>query len=132
MLSGAVKWGAFHSAEAFVLPSHQENFGIAVVEALACGVPVLISNRVNIWREIEEDGAGFVEDDTAEGVGRLLTRWLEPGSEERRMEMSARAKTCFQTRFEAQKAGEAFIRLLETEIGSGKPTGRAWVADHEA
>src|SRR5207237_540512 len=42
MLSGSLKWGAFEAAEAFVLPSHQENFGIAVVEALACGKPVLI------------------------------------------------------------------------------------------
>jgi glycosyltransferase involved in cell wall biosynthesis len=39
MLSGDLKWGAFHAAEAFVLPSHQENFGIAVAEAMACGVP---------------------------------------------------------------------------------------------
>ncbi len=59
MLTGDLKWGAFRAAEAFVLPSHQENFGIAVVEALACGKPVLISDKVNIWREIVEDGAGL-------------------------------------------------------------------------
>ena len=53
MLTGDAKWGALYGCEAFVLPSHQENFGIAVVEALACGKPVLISNQVNIWREIE-------------------------------------------------------------------------------
>ena len=35
MVSGDLKWGAFHSADAFILPSHQENFGIAVAEALA-------------------------------------------------------------------------------------------------
>jgi glycosyltransferase involved in cell wall biosynthesis len=47
MLQGDLKWGALHAAEAFVLPSHQENFGIAVAESLACHTPVLISNR---WR----------------------------------------------------------------------------------
>ena len=69
MLEGLAKWGALRSAEVFVLPSHQENFGLSVVEALACGLPVLISNRVNIWREVEEDGSGFVEPDDAPGTG---------------------------------------------------------------
>lgn len=56
----------------FILPSHQENFGIAVVEALGCGKPVLISNKVNIWREIDSDNAGWVADDTYEGCLSLL------------------------------------------------------------
>ena len=60
--------GRVARAEAFVLPSHQENFGIAVVEALACGVPVIISDKVNIWPEIAQDEAGIVKADTAEGT----------------------------------------------------------------
>jgi len=47
------------------------------VEALACGKPVLISDQVNIWREIVEDGAGLVEGDTEEGVEKLLRRFLD-------------------------------------------------------
>jgi glycosyltransferase involved in cell wall biosynthesis len=77
MLSGAAKWGALYGCEAFVLPSHQENFGIAVVEALACGKPVLISDQVNIWREIVEDRAGLVEGDTEEGVEKLLRKFFD-------------------------------------------------------
>jgi glycosyltransferase involved in cell wall biosynthesis len=76
MLKGDAKWGAFYAAEAFVLPSHQENFGIAVAEALGCGLPVLISDKVNIWREIEADGAGIVNLDTAEGTEKTLRSWL--------------------------------------------------------
>jgi glycosyltransferase involved in cell wall biosynthesis len=75
MLTGEAKWGAFYGCEAFVLPSHQENFGIAVVEALACGKPVLISNQVNIWQEIVAAGAGLVADDTPAGTYHLLAEW---------------------------------------------------------
>ena len=83
MLSGDLKWGALRAAEVFILPSHQENFGLAVVESLACGVPVLISDKVNLWREIEADGAGLVAPDTLEGTRQLLGRWLALPAEER-------------------------------------------------
>jgi glycosyltransferase involved in cell wall biosynthesis len=58
MLAGEDKLAAFADAALFLLPSYSENFGIAVVEAMACGVPVLISDQVNIWREVVADGAG--------------------------------------------------------------------------
>lgn len=113
MLGGELKWGAFHAADAFVLTSHQENFGIAVVEALACGVPVLISNQVNIWREILQGGAGFVEADDVAGARRLLEQWLrvEP---ELWLRMRAAAKSVFAERFAIDRAAESFIRALRT------------------
>ncbi|MFD3002774.1 glycosyltransferase [Pontibacter toksunensis] len=83
MLSGDAKWGAFYGCEAFVLPSHQENFGIAVVEALACKKPVLITKQVNIWREIMKSGGALVVDDTPEEVYKLLKTWLDLSSDEK-------------------------------------------------
>lgn len=82
MLQGDSKWGAFYSCEAFVLTSHQENFGIAVVEAMACGKPVLISNQINIWREIANGGGGLVEEDTEAGAFKLLTDWSKMSTSE--------------------------------------------------
>jgi glycosyltransferase involved in cell wall biosynthesis len=79
MLSGAAKWGAYRTAEAFCLPSHQENFGLVVAEALACGCPVLITEQVNIWREVVDGGAGLAGADTVVGVTGLLSRWLALG-----------------------------------------------------
>ncbi|MEJ7560421.1 MAG: glycosyltransferase [Pedobacter sp.] len=76
MLAGEAKWGAFYGCDAFILPSHQENFGIAVVEALACGKPVLISDQVNIWREINEVGGCYVSADTLSGTEKLLDFWI--------------------------------------------------------
>jgi glycosyltransferase involved in cell wall biosynthesis len=111
MLSGDLRWGAFHAAEAFALPSHQENFGIAVAEALACGLPVLISKEVNIWREIADDGAGLVAKDDVAGTGSLLRRWFRLGASERE-QMRARARSCFARRFELERAAESLTRVI--------------------
>jgi glycosyltransferase involved in cell wall biosynthesis len=111
MVTGDAKWGMLRVAEAFVLPSHQENFGIAVAEAMACGTPVLISNKVNIWREIEQDGAGLVDDDDEPGTVRLLQKWLEL-PEENRKAMDEKARASFQSRFEVNRAANSLIAAI--------------------
>lgn len=103
MLSGDIKWGAYHAAEVFVLPSHQENFGIVVAEALSTATPVLITNKVNIWREIETAGAGFVGNDNIEGVRALLTNWFGlPDPEKAKMILNAKA--CYMEHFSIDTA----------------------------
>jgi len=111
MLAGDLKWGALHAAEAFVLPSHQENFGIVVAEALSCGLPVLISNKVNIWREIAEDKAGIISEDTLVDTHRSLRQWLDMTAVER-VDMGRSAKQCFRERFDIAKAAENLLSLL--------------------
>jgi glycosyltransferase involved in cell wall biosynthesis len=112
MLTGEVKWGALRAAEVFVLPSHQENFGIAVVEALACGTPVLVSDQVNIWREIVGDGAGLTEMDTPEGVLTLLTRWWKLDPVGRRI-MREATTVCFAKRYEIGAVARSLVETLE-------------------
>jgi glycosyltransferase involved in cell wall biosynthesis len=112
MLQGAMKQGAIASADVFVLPSHQENFGISVVEALAAGLPVLISNRVNIWREIDTDRAGFVESDDVAGTMRLLQRWLDTSPAEREA-IRENARRCFEQRFEISHAVDSLLQILD-------------------
>lgn len=111
MLTGNAKWGAFYGCDAFILPSHQENFGIAVVEALACGKPVLISNQINIWREIIEAGGGLVEDDTATGAENLLRNWLQL-TPEKKIEMSKNAMESFRKSFSIQTSSKRFFEML--------------------
>ena len=111
MLQGNMKQGAFASADAFVLPSHQENFGISVVEALAAGIPVLISNRVNIWREIDADRAGYIESDDLTGTTRLLQRWIDTPPAERET-IRQNARHCFAQRFEIDRAVDSLLRIL--------------------
>jgi glycosyltransferase involved in cell wall biosynthesis len=112
MLNGEMKWGAYEVADAFVLPSHQENFGIVVAEALARGVPVLTTYQVNIWREIKEAGAGIIHADTQAGVDRLLTDWLAM-SEDNKNDMRGRARECFMQYFEIRKVTRNLLDALE-------------------
>lgn len=98
MLTGDAKWGALRACEAMVLPSHQENFGVIVAEALACGRPALISNQVNVWPQVVEDGTGLVEPDTLDGVRSLLTRWFDLSDEEK-AGMAARAVVSFKEHY---------------------------------
>lgn len=116
MLTGDAKWGAFYGCECSVLPSHQENFGIAVVEALACGKPVLISNQVNIWREIEGAGGGVVAPDTLPGVQKLLGHWQQaPAAEKARLQ--ERARITFEQEFAVGPAAQRFLQAVQPQKG---------------
>ena len=113
MLRDERKWEALAASEIFVLPSHQENFGIVVAEALACGIPVLISNQVNIWREIESENAGFVEQDTLTGTVNLLEAWNRLG-EAGRSAMRVNCRRCFDRYFDLDCNASRFIELIES------------------
>lgn len=112
MLEGTAKWGAFSSCEAFILPSHQENFGISVVEAMACGKPVLISNQVNIWREIEKANAGLICEDTEEGILAMLKYWTKEADESKNA-MGIRASQVFETHYAIDKAAARMIDCVQ-------------------
>jgi glycosyltransferase involved in cell wall biosynthesis len=115
MIQGGQKWGAFQSADAFVLPSHQENFGIAVAEALSCSIPVLLTHPVNIAADIAAAGAGLVEHDTVAGITKLLRRWLalEPTA---RAAMATQARRCFLERYEISNATLSVTRTIRAAI----------------
>jgi glycosyltransferase involved in cell wall biosynthesis len=111
MLLGDDKWGALQCAEAFVLPSHQENFGIAVAESLSVGVPVLISRSVNIWADIVADGAGFSDEDSVPGCVAMFRRWLEIGPGQREI-MRSKARECFASRYTSKRAAMSLLSSI--------------------
>ena len=113
MLTGNAKWGAIYGCEAFLLPSHQENFGIVVAEALACSKPVLISNQVNIWREIIQGGSGIIGNDSLEGTQQVIKEWLSiPKYEQHRMAQNAR-KT-FESYFQMEQVISRLNSVFES------------------
>ena len=124
MLYGDEKWGAFYACEVFSLPSHQENFGIAVAEALACGKPVLLSDQVNIWPDIVADGAAFVGPDTNAGTLSTLEQWiaLTPAQ---RITMGANAADCFHRRYDMQANAGGIIKIFCEALSTAArmPTG---------
>lgn len=111
MLKGDAKWGAFWGCEAFVLPSHQENFGIVVAEALACGKPTLISDQVNIWREIDAAGAGIVRPDTLQGATDMLDAWVRSSPEQKKAQAIA-ARACFVKCFDIKQTSTDILGLI--------------------
>jgi glycosyltransferase involved in cell wall biosynthesis len=112
MLSGDFKWGAYRAAELFCLPSHQENFGIVVAEALACGLAVSISDQVNIASGITKARAGLVHTDTLRGTQAALTEWLKMSTIEQE-EMRKRGLNLFKERFDFSSVATNLVPIIK-------------------
>ncbi len=112
MVRDEMKWGLLAVSEAFILPSHQENFGMVVPESLSCGTPVLISDKVNIWREIRNTNAGIVKTDTHEGVRSLLEDWEQLSPEERKSFREC-ATQSFEDRFTIDSNATKLFALID-------------------
>ncbi len=79
-VEGQAKLEALASADFFVLPSYSENFGIAAVEAMAAGLPALISDQVGIHYEVTAAGAGLVVPCETEPLAQaILQLGSDPG-----------------------------------------------------
>jgi len=113
MLQGDAKWGAIYACEMFVLPSHQENFGIAIVEAMACHKAVLITNRVNIWREIKDSNSGIVVNDDLVSTTEGLIEWQKKVKQEK-VAIENNAFLTYQTHFTAEATSIKFVNVLNT------------------
>ncbi len=109
MLQGDIKWGALSVADALILPSHQENYGMVVAEAFSVGTPVFLTNKVNLWREVVECQAGIVSKDDQVGINELIIRWV--ANEHSRMKENA--MTCFNKKMHIKRAVERIVSAFE-------------------
>lgn len=116
MVSGDVKWGAFYNSEAFILPSHQENFGIVLAEALACGLPILTTCEVNIFQEIEKFKAGLISSDDVYGTVAIYDKFMKMKAQEK-MELRKNSVECFGKCFNIVGASKRFAELIISELG---------------
>jgi glycosyltransferase involved in cell wall biosynthesis len=111
MLDGVLKWGALYAAHAFILTSHQENFGIAVSEALSASLPVLISDKVNIYQTILDGRCGLVGADSVDGISEVLSEWALV-DDDGVAEMSRNAYSCYLKNFSIRAAAQSIINEL--------------------
>jgi len=73
---GEAKRGAFAASDVFVLTSHNENFGIAAAEALAAGLPVILSHEVGLARDVELNALGITVALDVEAIANAIERML--------------------------------------------------------
>jgi glycosyltransferase involved in cell wall biosynthesis len=121
-LYGERKAEALRNARAFILPSHCETFPVAVLEALAYGKPVLITDKINIWREIHREHAGLIAPDTFAGVTDMLRSWFALSSPHM-AEYGANALSCFRTHFEIAAATRAHVSIYRRYLPALVATG---------
>jgi len=112
LVEGDDQLALLRDSDIFCLPSHQENFGMAVVEAMAAGLPVVVSDQVNLYQEISSARAGLVTRCEAEEVRKALCRLLQ--DEELRREMGENGRRLVQARYPWDQIAQEVMRLYES------------------
>jgi len=115
-LEGEHKEAALRNASLLALTSYQENFGLCVMEASACGVPVLLSPHVNLASEIEAAGAGWISVVDSAAIERALSKILNDPDERESRGLAGKefAQTFSWTRV-AEQLKQLYMSLLESE-----------------
>ena len=75
-IAGAEKVALYTAADAFVLPSRHENWGFVLIEALACGTPIVTTRHVAIWRDLLASGAVEIVDDAPASFADAMHKWF--------------------------------------------------------
>ena len=115
-VNGAEKRALLADSDVFVLPSYQENFGMAIVEAMAAGLPVIVSHQVNIHHEISDAGAGLVSRLNSAGLVLALRQLLDDDSFRR--QMGEKARNLVEQRFRWRQIAPRMVALYKSMVGS--------------
>ena len=114
MLTGKEKLETYAGCTLFVLPSYSENFGMTVIEAMACGLPVVISDQVGIHREVAKDSAGLVVNCDSEQLAQAMIKLLDDTDLSQRMGENGRRLV--NERFTLDKIATKMIEVYERVI----------------
>ena len=114
-VDGAAKWDLYRSADLFILPSHTENFGLAVAEALSCGLPV-ITTRGTPWHELVERSCGWWVEAAAEPLADAL-RQATLLSDAERHAMGLRGRQLVEENYTWPAAAQKMISVYRWMVG---------------
>lgn len=114
MLEGNEKFEALMGSDIFVLASYSENFGMAVVEAMACGIPVIISNQVGIHTKVEENRAGLVTECDAGSVYRCMKLILDDNNLAKKL--SENGKRLVSNYYRMDRVSDMMLDLFEKTV----------------
>jgi len=122
MLYGREVLEAYVDADVFVLPSYTESFGIAAAEAMACGLPVVISDQVNIWAEVVHSEAGLVVKLDSQDIARAIRSIIE--DKQLAKQLGNAGRKFAKRRYAYDRIVEEVTRMYETIISAKPPVSR--------
>ena len=111
---GKFKWDLFNVSDFFCQPSHHENFGITIVEALSSKKPVIISNKVNIFKTIKNYNAGLIANDNQNSFDKTLLR-INFISNKDYKKLSNSAYMCFKTNFSLERYFNKYLSYIKSQ-----------------
>ncbi|MBW3022893.1 glycosyltransferase [Candidatus Woesearchaeota archaeon] len=109
MLTGREKLSVFADAHLFVLPSYSESFPMAVIESMACGIPVVISNKVGIYKEVQSHNAGIIVKTSADNLYEGMKTLLE--NEDLRREIAENGKKLAMANYDINEITDMTIEV---------------------
>jgi glycosyltransferase involved in cell wall biosynthesis len=125
MMTGDQKWSALAAASLFVLPSYSEGFSIAVLEALAMGVPVIVTTACHI-PEVAIHDCGWVIQPELGPLEQALLEFFSLSGDEAD-EIGKHGRDLVRTRFQSSVVGKQMAQVYDWLQGGSKPTGVAIV-----
>ena len=116
MFTGREKLEAYTGSDIFVLPSYSESFGMVVIEAMACGLPTIISDGVGLYQEINSSRSGLVVPCDSVKLAEAMNNLLNDAA--LRQNIKENAKKLVKEKFDIDKVADEMLKEYKKLISS--------------